>query len=162
CRFHPMFPIFKAAAFRTPAVRRVVSAKSWLIAKMTGNWIEDHGTASATGLYNTRGEAWDNDVTRAIDLDSSALPPLIERDGIPGHTKAGMPVVAGSGDGFLANVGSGCEDPTRVAVTLGTSSSVREVLPVPVLSDAAGTFCYRANPNVFLLGCASNNGGNVL
>jgi len=162
CRFHPMFPVFKAATFRPPALRRVVSAKSVLIAELTGNWIEDHGSASASGFYNTGAGEWDPDLLRAIDLDPSVLPPLVERGDVAGKTAAGIPVVAGSGDGFLANLGSGCDVPQRIAITLGTSSSVRQVLAHPVFDDAAGTFCYRAQANSFLLGCASNNGGNVM
>jgi gluconokinase len=162
CRFHPMFPVFKAATFRPQGLRRVVSAKSVLIAELTGAWIEDHGSASASGFYNTRTGEWDLDLLRAIDLDPSALPPLVERHQVIGKTAAGIPVAAGSGDGFLANLGSGCDDPRRLAITLGTSASVRRVLPHPVFAEAAGTFCYRAQANGFLLGCASNNGGNVL
>lgn len=30
------------------------------------------------------------------------------------------------------------------------------------MDESAGTFCYRADDKTFLLGCASNNGGNVL
>ena len=71
--------------------------------------------------------------------------------------------MAGTGDGILAHTGSGCDQPSRVSVTLGTSSSVRQVLSRPVLNEAAGTFCYRASRGAFLLGCASSNsGGNVL
>src|SRR5437867_204383 len=33
----------------------------------------------------------------------------------------GMSVITGSGDGFFASVGSDCDSPSRVAVTLGTS-----------------------------------------
>jgi gluconokinase len=172
CRFHPMFPVFKTATFRQAGLRRVVSAKSLVIALLTGSWVEDHGTASATGFYNTRNETWDTEILDMIPLDSSALPDLVERETIVGRTTveaansygidSGVSVIAGSGDGFLANLGSGCEDPGRMAVTLGTSSSVRQVLPTAVLDDAAGTFCYRADKSKYLLGCASNNGGNVL
>jgi gluconokinase len=172
CRFHPMYPIFKLAWLHPQGVRTIVSAKSLAIAGLTGNWVEDHGTASASGLYNVRDSDWDRDLTRRVRLDPVELPKLIHRDGIAGHVipdgarryglPEGLPVIAGSGDGFLANLGSGCEIPTRMAVTLGTSSSVRQVLSSPILEDAAGTFCYRAHENAFLFGCASSNGGNVL
>jgi gluconokinase len=172
CRFHPMYPIFKQAWLHAQGGRSVVSAKSLAIASLTGNWVEDHGTASSSGLYNVRDSDWDPDLTRRVQLDPGTLPKLIHRDAIAGHVTpeatrryglpSGTPVIAGSGDGFLANLGSGCGIPTRIAVTLGTSSSVRQVLSSPVLDDAAGTFCYRAHENAFLFGCASSNGGNVL
>jgi len=161
CRFHPMFPIFKLAWLQMPQARRCVSAKAFAIAALTGKWVEDHGTASASGLYNVREAGWDADLMRRVRIDPDALPPLVERHDIVEHYE-GKPVVAGSGDGFLANLGSGCDSPSRMAITLGTSSSARLVLPSAVLDDDAGTFCYRASKSAFLLGCASNNGGNVL
>jgi gluconokinase len=71
-------------------------------------------------------------------------------------------VIAGSGDGFLANLGSDCEVPSKIAVTLGTSGVARQTLGRPALDSAAGTFCYRADKDAYLLGCAGSNGGNVL
>ena len=47
-------------------------------------------------------------------------------------------------------------------MTLGTSAVARQTLSRPVLSEDAGTFCYRADQAQFLLGCAGSNGGNVL
>jgi len=177
CRFHPMFPVFKIAWLRAtndprlPLVRRVVSAKSLITAWLCGNWAEDHGEASTTGLYDVNRACWDEDLMRIIGLNRSMLPALVESSAIVGITTpgaerynvaGGIPVVAGSGDGFLANVGSGCETSTGMAVTLGTSASARQMLTKPVLNDAAGTFCYRADLKSYLLGCASSNGGNVL
>ena len=71
-------------------------------------------------------------------------------------------MVNGSGDGFLANIGSACRSPERIAITLGTSASVRCVVSTPALDPLAGAFCYRASRDTFLLGCAGSNGGNVL
>jgi len=63
----------------------------------------------------------------------------------------------------MANIGSACESANRIAITLGTSAAVRQMVQTPSLDRFAGTFCYRANSgNAFLLGCASSNGGNVL
>ena len=47
-------------------------------------------------------------------------------------------------------------------MTLGTSSVARQTVTKPVLNLSSGTFCYKADEKEFLLGCASNNGGNVL
>src|SRR5262249_1167824 len=60
------------------------------------------------------------------------------------------------------NVGSDCETPEKIAVSLGTSAVVRQTLDRAVVDSAAGTFCYRADEDVYLLGCAGSNGGNVL
>ncbi len=178
CRYHPMYPVFKLASLHLtdPELlkrsNRIVSIKALLINRLTGIWIEDHGMASASGLFNsTRGD-WDVELLKTVGLDRAQLPPIADRAEIVGRVApsaaaefgliAGTPVLAGTGDGFFANVGSDCEAPSRIAVTLGTSAVARQTLSKPVLDLTAGTFCYRADRDSFLLGCAGSNGGNVL
>jgi gluconokinase len=166
CHYHPMFPVFKLASemlnYRSPA-DRIVSPKTLLVESLTGECVEDFGMAAASGLLNVHSAKWDSDVLRAAKLSPGNLPNLLERDAIVGKTTSGSVVVNGSGDGFLANLGSGCESSNRIAITLGTSAAVRQMVQAPSLDPSVGTFCYRATSgNSFLLGCASNNGGNAL
>lgn len=178
CRLHPMFPVFKLATLHLQnsdliaRARRVVSVKAYLIHRLTDAWIEDYGMASASGLFNIRRGDWDPAILELAGLKHEQLPPVGNRNHIAGSVTSaaaadfgipeGVKVVNGSGDGFLANAGSGCESPESVTVTLGTSASARQTLPVPVLDNDAGTFCYKLDDNSFLLGCAGSNGGNVL
>jgi gluconokinase len=121
--------------------------------------------AAASGLLNVHSAEWDRDILHAAHVNSSNLPELWDPHVIVGKTAAGVPVVNGSGDGFMASVGSGCESSNRIAITIGTSAAVRQTVTLPTLDDSAGTFCYRATSlqsDTFLLGCASSNGGNVL
>jgi gluconokinase len=178
CRYHPMFPVFKVAAMRLSdpemftRLRRIVSIKAFLLNRLTGAWIEDHGVASASGFFDIHQGDWAPEVLEVIGLDQNYLPRIARRTEIIGHVTSsaaadfGLPerlaVVAGSGDGFLANVGSDCEVPSRIAVTLGTSAVTRQTLSRPIVDLDAGTFCYRADEDAYLLGCAGSNGGNVL
>jgi gluconokinase len=178
CRYHPMFPVFKLVAMRLEEseiieqAKRVVSVKAFLIHRLTGIWVEDHGMASCSGLFNTRYGNWDDELLKDAGLEPHQLPPIANRTEVAGKVTAGAagefgliagtPVIVGSGDGFLANVGSDCEVPSKIAVTLGTSAVARQTLGKPILDSAAGTFCYRADQNTYLLGCAGSNGGNVL
>jgi gluconokinase len=178
CRYHPMFPVFKLAAMRvnqdTLLLRtaRVVSLKSFFVHMLTGIWVEDHGTASATGLYNVIDGRWDAELLNVLGLNEDQLPAVRNRTDVIGWVAPlaarglGLPdkaaVINGSGDGFLANIGSDCEVPSRISVTLGTSAAVRQALSSAVLDSSSGTFCYRAADGVYFLGCAGNNGGNVL
>ena len=178
CRFHPMFPVFKLASMRLAnamvlqSARRIVSIKSLLVHKLTGVWLEDHGIASASGLYNVLERRWHEEVLDILGLKAGCLPEVASRDRIAGRVTPsaaaqygiapGTPVVNGTGDGFATNVGSSCEVPESICVTLGTSAVVRQTLSQPALVPDAGTFCYMADEKVYLLGCAGNNGGNVL
>jgi gluconokinase len=160
CRYHPMFPVFKLAGIRVSPSHRVVSPKAWLTGMLTRGWAEDDGMASASGLLNLNTGQWDNEILRAVKLPFGCLPQVLDRESVVGRFK-GAPVINGSGDGFMATLGSGCDSPDRVATTLGTTGSARRLVRNPVLEPTAGTFCYRASRDGFLLGCASNNGGNV-
>ena len=178
CRFHPMFPVFKLASMRLAespelqAAKRVVSIKSLLIQKVTDVWLEDHGIASSSGLFNVQERTWDTEILNLIGLSPACLPQVASRNEIAGRVTRtaasvfglteGTAVVNGTGDGFAANVGSDCETPARISVTLGTSAVVRQTLSKPALAPDAGTFCYMGDNEAYLLGCAGSNGGNVL
>ena len=178
CRYHAMFPVFKLAALHLNGssvfskAARVVSLKSVLIHALTGSWVEDHGMASASGLYNIVEGQWDSELLELSGLNEQQLPPVRSRTDVAGRVtlraarEYRLPehaaVVNGSGDGFLANIGSECETPARMAVTLGTSGVARQTIGAPVLNLSSGTFCYKAADGAYLLGCAGSNGGNVL
>lgn len=163
CHYHPMFPVFKLASMKFESGDRVVSPKTLLVESLTGECVEDFGMAAASGLLNVHSARWDSDILRAANLSLASLPNLMERDAMVGRTSSGSAVVNGSGDGFLANIGSGCESSSRIAITLGTSAAVRQIVQTPALDPSVGTFCYRATSgNAFLLGCASSNGGNAM
>jgi gluconokinase len=178
CRFHPMFPVFKLAALRVAGselltlARRIVSIKAYLNYRLTGAWIEDHGMSSATGLYSIASGDWDSAVLELVGVHRDMLPSVESPYAVAGTVTAtaaaefGLPertiVINGSGDGFLAHAGSHCETPSMISVTLGTSAVARQSALRPVLDPSSGTFCYRADEHTYLLGCAGNNGGNVL
>ncbi len=177
-RFHPMFPVFKLAWLRSrnPAMfeggHSFGSLKSSVFEELTGQKVEDTSSASASGLLSLESGEWDSEVLELLHLSPAAMPRVVDPAEIAGHLKPeaadrlglppNLPVVAGGGDGFLANIGSGCGNATHIAVTCGTTASVRKLVWEPVVDSEAGTFCYRFDQTHFLLGCASNNGGNVL
>jgi len=172
CHYHPMFPVFKLAANPPGRGNRVGSPKSWLAWELTGSFVDDFGMASASGLLEARSGKWDPELLDIAGMEPQDCPAVVNPYSVLGTiTKAGAErfglvpgttLISGSGDGFLANVGSGCTTPRRIAVTLGTSGVARQMVPQPSLNAGAGTFCYRASSDAFLLGCASSNGGNVL
>jgi len=178
CRYHPMFPVFKLAALHlsnssllAKAVR-AVSIKSVLLHGLTDLWVEDDGMASASGLYNILDGSWDLELLNLIGMSEKQLPAVRGRTDVIGRITVeaagefGLPenvaIINGSGDGFLANIGSECETPARLSVTLGTSAVARQTLSRAVVNSSSGTFCYRAAEGIYLLGCAGSNGGNVL
>ena len=76
-------------------------------------------------------------------------------------------LLLGDGDGACANLGSGCRDPTRLAVTVGTSAAARIVLPgrpqdLAEIKVPYGLWCYRIDKSRLLLGGALTDGGSLV
>jgi gluconokinase len=175
-RVHPSFPATRFARLasegRVPASCRVDSIPSWVLAHWTGTRAEDESTASASGFLNLATGEWDRETLAAVDLEPDRLPSLVAAGAIAGGLgaeaaartglPAGLPVVVGGGDGFLAALGSGCRTSPELAITLGTSAAVRRFQPAPADTTASGLFCYRQAGGRFLVGGASSNGGNVI
>jgi len=76
----------------------------------------------------------------------------------------------GVGDGAVANIGSKCSVPGRIACTIGTSAAARVCVPLPILPAEQdfsfrvpnGLFCYRIDRYHVLLGGALTDGGSAV
>jgi gluconokinase len=64
------------------------------------------------------------------------------------------------GDGAAGNVGSACIDPTRIALSVGTSAALRMTTPAPG-PPPRGLWRYRLDRRLSLIGGAMSEGGNV-
>ena len=178
CHVHPSFPAFKLARLRAESGAlldggaRVLSFKAYVGWVLTGNRAEDTGTASASGLLNLETGDWDRTTFDALDLTPGQAAPVVGPETVIGHLRGGVatevglpegiPVVAGSGDGFLAATGSGCLDNDDIALTLGTTPSARRFLDRPDPDAGVSTFCYRFRDDRYLWGLAGTSGGNAL
>lgn len=175
---HPMLPVTKLRwlADNEPKLfaktRRFVSLKELVVFRWTGEWLVDHGIASATGMLDLRTRDWDR---RALELagveperlsrlapPSTALRtfrPAVARE--LGLTD-GTAVVLASSDGALANIGVGANSPGDVALTLGTSGAVRILSSEPVLDAKGRTFCYCADDTHYVVGGSTSAAGASL
>ncbi|WP_410813547.1 FGGY family carbohydrate kinase [Micromonospora sp. 067-2] len=130
--------------------------------------------ASGTGLLNLGSLAWDDEALTLAGAGPQELPPLGEL-GWHGRLRADRarrwPQLAEArwsppvGDGGASNVGSGCVDPSRVAVTVGTSAAVRLMQripagePLPRLPERL--WRYRVDHDHVVTGAAYSSGGNL-
>ena len=125
--------------------------------------------ASGTGLFDQERVGWDPEAMAAAGIDATALFPLADRRDArrglrapwshrwPGlRSAAWFPAI---GDGAASNVGSGCVDPHRIALNVGTSAALRVVgasVPAP-----RGLWRYRVDRATPIVGGATSEGGNV-
>jgi gluconokinase len=174
---HPMAPLPKLVWLRAhepetfAAVRHWGGLKELVLARLAGDWAVDHSCASGTGLLDLGSLRWDDQALEIAGVDAGRLGRLVaathafelraepaERVDLP----AGTPVVAGGGDGPLANLGVGAVRPGVAACSIGTSGALRLVVERPAVDPARRVFCYALVPDRWVVGGAINNGGVVL
>ncbi|MDP8957935.1 MAG: gluconokinase [Actinomycetota bacterium] len=174
----PPQPIYHPARLRwwarqAPEVMRradrFVALKDWVLHRLAGSWVTDLGLASTTGLLDIHRLVWDEESLEVSGITSERLPGLVDATAHVGGLTArgadelglppGLPVLAGSSDGGLANLGAGAVGAGQVVLSLGTSGAVRKVVDDPWLDDHQRTWCYALSPGHWFAGGAINNGG---
>lgn len=120
---------------------------SYLVERMTGRAVLDHGLASTTMLYRLDLCDYDDDLLAAFAIERDALPAIagaIERAGVVSAAGAeltglrqGIPVAVGTGDDFATPIGAGIARPGAVACVLGTAEVVGAVSDELII-DSAG------------------------
>ncbi|GIG88320.1 FGGY family carbohydrate kinase [Plantactinospora endophytica] len=130
--------------------------------------------ASGTGLLDLRLLDWDREACELAGVRPGELPTLAPRDW-HGRLRAEYarrwPALRSarwappSGDGAASNVGSGCYDSRRAAVTVGTSAAVRLVQRAPAGAELPPLpeqlWRYRVDHEHVVTGTAFSGGGNL-
>ena len=175
---HPMSPLTKLLWLKehrpdvTATAHAYVGIKEYILLKLFGQFVVDYSVASATGLFNLRELAWDREALELTGVREDQLPRPVpvsyQLSGLSAEDAELLglaqetPFVIGASDGVLANLGIGVLSPERVAVSIGTSSAVRTIVPEPTLDSEGKLFCYALDENHWAIGGASNNAGIVL
>lgn len=184
---HPMSPLTKLLWLRQSApelfarAAKFISIKEFILYQWFGRYVVDYSIASATGLFNLSQLDWDtealalagiqpdhlSELVPATDLLRGMKPQYAESLGLHPDT----PVAVGANDGALANLGVGAVsaqhssqtiDDNPIAVTIGTSAAIRQIVSKPLLDAQGRTFCYNLTSDRWIIGGASNNGGIAL
>ncbi|WP_253768327.1 gluconokinase [Goodfellowiella coeruleoviolacea] len=173
---HPFAPLPKLMWFAeqepefTRRVGHWVGLKDFVLHRLTGRLVTEHSNASGIGLMDIHRLAWHPDALAVAGITEDRLPELVAPTtvlalaapvaaalGLP----AGLPVVAGGGDGPLANLGVGAVLPGMAALSMGTSGALRVVRDHPGVDERGRTFCYAVGDGLWVVGGAVSNGGVV-
>lgn len=154
--------------------RSWISFGEYLYFKLLGVRAVSHSAAAWTGMLNRTTLDWDDELIAALPLKRDQLSPIVDCDKPVGKLKtefstrwaalkdaAWFPTI---GDGAAANLGSGCYDSSRIALTVGTSSAMRTVRrqdPHHIERVPNGLWSYRITRELELVGGALSEGGNV-
>ena len=174
---HPMSPLPKLVWFREQEpklfarARRWVGIKELVLDRLCGEMAVDYSVAAAMGLLNLDALEWDPEALTLAGVSADKLSPLVDTTHVLHLTRAaaqdlglteGLPVVVGSSDGPLANLGVGAVEPGVAACSIGTSGALRVMVEKPSVDPLGRVFCYPLTKNRFVVGGAINNGGVVL
>ncbi len=104
---------------------------SYLVSRLTGAQVLDHGHASTTMVYDLHERRFDPGLLDAFGLSDAELPRLAEAYERAGELNphgaelaglpAGTPVAVGTGDDFSNPLGAGLVEPGRMACCIGTA-----------------------------------------
>ena len=107
---------------------------SYLVERLTGAFVFDHGLASTTMLYDLAARELSPALLELFGIARGALPALAGAAEIAGRLTdagaalaglvAGVPVAVGTGDDFATPLGAGIVAPGTIACVLGTAEVV--------------------------------------
>lgn len=132
--------------------------------------------AGWSGLLNRRRLSWDEELMQSIGVEAVTMPPVVDyancASGLAAPWASNWPEIAHTpfflavGDGVGANLGSGCADNRRIALTIGTTGAMRVVFPVDPASDLPphtppGLWSYPIDSRRWLVGGSLTDGGSL-
>jgi xylulokinase len=136
------------------AAARFHQPVTYMVERLTGEAVIDHGLASTTLVYDIGTRDFAADLLEAFALERRLLPRLDrsqaaagrltvaggERIGLP----AGVTVAVGTGDDFSTPLGGGIAEPGVIADVLGTAEVVGALTPRPLIDETGlvETHCF--------------------
>jgi xylulokinase len=111
-------------------IGKVVDVHGFLVQRLTGDWVTSWASADPLGLVDMTTFDYDDTLLSAVGLHRGQLSELRTPGSVLGTIRddvaaqlglpAGLPVVAGAGDGQCAQLGTGITSPGRAYLNLGT------------------------------------------
>lgn len=152
-------------------VDRWLSIGEYIELMLFGHASVSYSVASWSGLLDRHQLIWDAPLFEKLSVDIAQLSPLVDinspKQGFRRKFAARWPVLKtlpwlpAVGDGAAANIGSGCISPSRVALTMGSTTAIRAVVEKPILHVPNGLWCYRIDGRRSLPGGALSEGGSL-
>jgi xylulokinase len=131
---------------------KILHAKDYINFKLTGKMFTEYTDASGMNVFDLNTYTWSDKIIAAAGIDGDKLPDAKESTFVIGEItpeaaeetglKAGIPVVAGGGDGLCAAVGVGSVKPGMVYNYLGSSSWIALATEKPFYDDQMRTFVW--------------------
>jgi len=154
-------------------IATILLPKDYLRYKLTGTYATDVSDASGTALFDVERRKWSDEMTEALNLPSSWLPPVVESPMVSARLSeevasemglpSGIPVVGGAGDQAAGAVGTAAVQEGTVSITMGTSGVVFATSN-EYRADPAGrlhAFCHAVPDTWHLMGVMLSAAGSL-
>ena len=153
--------LFERGAPELRALRpRVLDVHAFLVERLTGRLATSYASADPLGIVDMQARDWSDELIGLLGIERSQLPELVAPGAEIGRIsaraaeacglRAGVPVIAGAGDGQAAGLGAGIVETGRAYLNLGTAV-VSGVLSKDYRTDTAFRTLYGAAPDTFFL-----------
>jgi gluconokinase len=175
---HPMSPLCKLLWWKEnqPEIieqaHKFISIKEFVIHRLTGEYLIDYSTASATGLFDSKELKWSAKASELhqIPKEKFSIPVSIYHQVVGIHSSFAAQmgidrqtrIIVGASDGCSAQLGSGAMGQGELAITLGTSGAVRVASNKQIIDARGRIFNYILDDEFFICGGATNNGTALL
>jgi len=173
---HPMSPLCKLMWLKEnnqdafTSAYKFISIKEYVFFKLTGEFIIDHSTASATGLFDLDKKQWSSlalslagisaeKLSRAVPVNTAIT---INKEIASESGWENVPLIIGASDGCLAQLGSHAMSEKDLSITIGTSGAVRVASKSRMIDPNGKIFNYILDDSTFICGGATNNGAALL
>ncbi len=136
------------------SARRFVSFSDYLYAELLGRDVPaSTSMASASGLFELRARAWDEELLATLGLDPEQLPQVSD-EAVDGWYPALL-------DGACSNLGTGCVTRGQAALMVGTSGAFRTVYETDRPQPRPGLFLHWVDERRVVEGGSLSDGGSL-
>ncbi len=143
-----------------------------VVGQLTGRVVIDWGTASLSGLFDTRhGSRWSQELCDAAGAPMNKLPEIVAPHERVGELqpeaaarfglRPGIPVAAGAGDTICSTLGLGLVEPGHACITCGTTDNMSALAAQPSF-DGRFANCCHAPPGLWIFIATLSNTGAAL
>lgn len=155
---HSMTPFSKILWIKSNGVNYcyLSDLKSYLMVHLTGEFVTDISTAASWGMVNHDTLMWDEKILKHLDVDRETLPNITSIYSRFTYNK--IEVIIGATDGVMATRGVEALE-NQLVLSIGTSIGLRKLTKNKQFNPKL--FSYYAYDDLYLVGTASNNGGNL-
>jgi autoinducer 2 (AI-2) kinase len=126
------------------AVAHVLPINDWITFKLSGEYVTEPASASATGCYDIKSKNWSKEIFSALSIDKSIFPSLRKAGDLVGSVTAnaakdsrlpeGLPVIQGGTDTHCALLAAQAS-PGEITVIAGSTTPVMLTLDNHVCSS---------------------------